>query len=137
MFPTFQPPRCEEDLLGFLGDLSVWRARAIEPLKFPQTLTVVDQCANPRPPLGHTETSDAPKVPERHQPKKRMRVFPELSSPKEMRVVLEGELQTGYGRWSQVYASKLTIGRRTCDVVVKLYRECMFREPDSTNFYGS
>jgi hypothetical protein len=46
-------------------------------------------------------------------------------------------LQTGYGRWSQVYASKLTVGRRTCDIMVKLYRECMFREPDSTNFYGS
>jgi hypothetical protein len=66
-----------------------------------------------------------------------MRVFPELSSPTEMHVVLEGELQTGRDGWSQVYEGRLTIGNQTCVVVVKLYQECMFRDPSAVNFYGS
>ena len=107
------------------------------PLTFPHTLQVVDQCTNPDPPQGHTETSVPPEVPQHHQPKKRMRIFPELSSPKEMQVVLERELQTGRKGWSQVYAGRLTVRTRTCDVVVKLYQECMFPDPSSVNFYGS
>lgn len=138
MFPTFQPPRCEKDYLNFLQHLmdlreNVYRA----PLTFPHTLQVVDQCTDPYPPRGRTEISAPPKVPQHHQPKKRMRIFPELSSPEEMQVVIERGLQTGCEKWSQVYAGRLTVRARTCDVVVKLYQECMFPEPSSVNFYGS
>jgi hypothetical protein len=65
-----------------------------------------------------------------------MRVFPE-SSPKDMYVVLEAEMQTGRSGWSQVFAGRLTIGTRTCDIVVKLYHECMFQDPSASDFYGS
>jgi hypothetical protein len=54
-----------------------------------------------------------------------------------MHVVLEGELQTGREGWSQVYEGRLNIGKQTCVVVVKLYQECMFRDPSPVNFYGS
>jgi hypothetical protein len=138
MFPTFQPPRCEKDYLDFLQQLMDLRAKAfITPLTFPHTLQVVDQCTDPCPPQGHTETYVSPEVPQRHQPKKRMRVFPELSSPKEMQVVLERELQTGLKGWSQVYGGRLTIHTQTCDVIVKLYQECMFPDPSPLNFFGS
>jgi hypothetical protein len=97
----------------------------------------VDQCTNPGPPQGRTETSVPPVVPQRYQPKKRMRVFPELSSPTAMHVVLEEKLQTGRDGWSQVYEGRLTIGEQTYLVMVKLYQECMFRDPSAVNFYGS
>lgn len=54
-----------------------------------------------------------------------------------MHVVLEEELQTGRDGWSQVYRGQLTIGKQTCVVVVKLYQECMFRDPSAIDFYGS
>ena len=38
--------------------------------------------------------------------------------------------------WSHVYGGRLTIGKQTCVVVVKLYQECMFRDPSPLNFYG-
>jgi len=107
------------------------------PLNFPHVLSVVDQCTNPSPPQGRTETSVPPVVPQRHQPKKRTRFFPELSSPTAMHVVLDGELQTGRDGWSQVFEGRLTIGKQTCVVVVKLYQECMFPDPSAINFYGS
>jgi hypothetical protein len=66
-----------------------------------------------------------------------MRVFPELSSPAEMTIVLEQELQTGRKVWSQVYEGRLTVGTQSCNVIVKLYQECMFRDPKGVNFYGS
>ena len=101
MFPTFQPPRCEKDYLSFLQQLLDLREKAYNaPLKFPHTLQAVDQCTNPCPPQGRTETSIPPEVPQHCQPKKRMRVFPELSSPEEMQVVVERELQTGRKGWS-------------------------------------
>jgi hypothetical protein len=138
MFPTFQPPRCEKDYLNFLQQLIDLREKAHRaPLTFPHTLQVVDQCTNPCPPQGSTETSVPPEVPQRHQPKKRMRIFPEHSSPQEMQVVLERELQTGRKGWSQVYAGRLTVRTQTCNIVVKLYQECMFPDPSSVNFYGS
>ena len=138
MFATFQPPRCEKDYLNFVEQLIDLRQKAYRaPLTFPHTLSVVDQCTNPGPPQGRTETSVPPVVPWRHQPKKCMRVFPELSSPTAMHVVLAEELQTGRDGWSQVYEGRLTIGEQTCLVVVKLYQECMFRDPSAFNFYGS
>ncbi|KIM87815.1 hypothetical protein PILCRDRAFT_262204 [Piloderma croceum F 1598] len=55
-----------------------------------------------------------------------------------MKVVLKGELQTGRREgWSQVYAGYLTIGARSCNVVVKLYQECMFRDPSPDDFCDS
>ena len=138
MFPTFQPPRCEKDYLSFLQQLLDLRKKAYNaPLTFPHTLQAANQCTNPCPPQGRTETSIPPEVPQLCQPKKHMHVLPELSSPEEMQVVLERELQTGRKGWSQVYAGRLTARRRTCDVVVKLYQECMFPDPSSINFYGS
>jgi hypothetical protein len=138
LFPTFEPPRCEKDYLNFVEQLIDLRQKAYRaPLTFPHTLSVVDQCTDPGPPQGRTETSVPPVVPQCHQPKRRMRVFPELSSPIAMHVVLEEELQTGRDGWSQVYGGRLTIGKQTCVVVVKLYQECMFRDPSAVNFYGS
>jgi hypothetical protein len=54
-----------------------------------------------------------------------------------MKNILEKELQTGRNRWAQVYEGQLSIGTLTCNVVVKLYQECMFRDPSQMNFYGS
>jgi hypothetical protein len=73
-----------------------------------------------------TETSTPPVVPRCHQPKQRIRVFPEFSSPAGMKIVPEKELQTGCNRWAQVYEGQLTIGTQSCHVVVKLYQECTF-----------
>jgi hypothetical protein len=138
MFPTFKPPCCREEYLEFRQQLSALREEVYKtPLILPHTLPVVGRCTNPVPPLGHTETSSPPVVPQRHEPKKRIRIFPELSPPSELQVVLEKELQTGRSGWAQVYEGQLTIGTRSCDVVVKLYQECMFCDPSEINFYGS
>ena len=138
MFPTFKPPRCREEYLEFRHKLTTLRKEVYKaPLTLPHTLPVIDRCTNPRPPLGHTETSSPPVVPQRHEPKKRMRGFLELLSPAEMKVVLENELQAGRDGWAQVYEGQLTIGTQSCKVVVKLYQECMFRDPCEINCYGS
>ena len=138
MFPTFKPPRCREEYLEFLEHLRTLRKEIYKaPLSLPHTLAVIDQCTNPSPPLGRTETAPPPAVPQFHEPKGRTRVFPELSSPAEMTIVLEQELQTGRKAWSQVYEARLTIGTQSCNVIVKLYQECMFRDPMGVNFYGS
>jgi hypothetical protein len=138
MFPRFQPPRCENDCIIFVKQLSNLRQDVYQrPLSFPHHLPVEAQCQHPSSPPGHAATFDPPGVPQCHQPKGRTRVFDELSSPNDMKVVLKGELQTGREGWSQVYTGRLTIGARSCNVVVKLYQECMFRDPCPADFYGS
>ena len=138
MFPTFKPPQCREQYLEFRKQLTALREEVYKaPLTLPHTLAVIDRCTNPRPPLGHTEISSPPVTPRYHEPKKRMNAFPEPWFPAQMKIVLEKELQTGRNGWAQVYEGQLSIDTRSCNVVVKLYQECMFRDPSEINFYGS
>jgi hypothetical protein len=138
MFPDFKPPRCDEEYNKLRDSLSISRAKAYKnTIDLPGfQLPVLAQCMDPHPPLGQTEVYEVPDIPRRHQPRRRMRNFPELSSPNDMLVCLDHPLQTGRRGWAQVYAGKLTIHRKTCDVVVKLYQECMFQDPDPSNFYA-
>jgi hypothetical protein len=138
MFPDFQPPRCDEEHKKLCENLSISRAKAYKhTLYLPGSeLPVLAQCTNPHPPPGQTEVYDSPEVPRRHQPRKRAQGFPELSLPSDMHVFLDHPIQTGRHGWAQVYAGRLTIQQKTCDVVVKLYQECMFRDPDSSSFYA-
>jgi hypothetical protein len=137
MFPHFEPPHCKDEYYALLDRLSDLRRKAVEkPLRLPHDLMVVDQCTDPRPPDGTTEILNDPQLPSQHQPKQRARVFPEFSSPEDMQVVLVEAIQTGEGGWAQVYAGRFTIGTRSCDVIVKLYQECMFRKPYGSEFYG-
>jgi hypothetical protein len=137
-FPEFKGPDGEDAYFTFLKNLNHLRQRSYsKPLSFPYALPVLKRFTEPRPPPGpSTKTYDAPDVPQHHQPTKRVQAFPHPWSPEDMKLVLCEKLQTGRDGWSQAYTGKLTIGTRTCDVVVKLYQECMFRDPSSTNFYG-
>jgi hypothetical protein len=134
MFPRFKQPRCREDYTTLIDDMRARRreASAIK-WKFPHVLPVLNDCKDPVPWEGSTDISQPPQVPRRHQPKQRQRVFPEVSSPRDMQVLLLTPLQTGYTKWSQVYVALLTIGGRSCEVVIKLYQQCMFLEPNSAN----
>jgi len=138
MFPKFQPPTCDEDYNKFRENLYILRAKAYkDTFELPGfELPVLAQCTDPNPPPGTIEVYEAPDVPRHHQPIRRVRYFPELSSPNDMHVFLDHPLQTGCQGWAQVYAGRLSIHGKTRDVVVKLYQECMFRDPDSRNFYA-
>jgi len=138
MFPEFQAPRCDEEYNKFRKNLSNSRSKAYkDTFNLPGfELPVLAQCTDPYPPPGQIEVHEAPDVPRRHQPIMRVRHFPELSSPNDMHVFLDHPLQTGRQGWAQVYAGRLSIHGKTCDVVVKLYQECMFRDPDPRNFYA-